>query len=164
MQEGVLNLLFLCHFNAARSIMAEGLMNTLGSGRIRAFSAGVQPAAAVHPLALSTLEAFLVPATGFRAKSWTEFTRADSPRLDLVITLCDRAASEPSPEWPGSPLTAHWGVADPVAFEGSEARKAKLFWDTANLLKRRVELLDALPIASLGHLALQSEVREIGAL
>lgn len=157
------HVLFVCTHNSARSIMAEALMNRLGGGRFKAWSAGSQPAGTVHPFALTTLATLLVPTDGLRSKDWGEFAQPGAPVLDFVITVCDRAAGETCPVWPGQPMTAHWGVPDPAAFNGVDDAKAKVFLDTAVTLKRRIELMLALPFASLDRLSLQREVRDIGA-
>ncbi|RPH46586.1 MAG: arsenate reductase ArsC [Burkholderiales bacterium] len=154
--------LFICSHNSARSIMAEGILNSLAAGRFVAYSAGSHPSGQVHPLALATLESMRVTPTGFRSKDWSEFAATGAPTLDFVFTVCDTAAGEVCPVWPGQPLTAHWGVADPVAFAGSEAEIRQCFRDTAIVLKRRIEFLLALPIASLDRLAIQRAVDEIG--
>ncbi len=162
MSDKIYHVLFVCTHNSARSIMAEGLLNSLARGRFQAHSAGSHPANAVHPLALRTLAELHVPTGGYRSKDWDEFAQPGAPELDFVFTVCDKAAGETCPVWPGQPMTAHWGVADPAAFEGSDEQKAKLFRDTALVLKRRIELMLALPIASLDRMALQREVSEIG--
>lgn len=158
----VYNVLFICTHNSARSIMAEGILASLGGRHFEAFSAGSQPGSTVHPLALRTLAAMHIPGDGFRSKDWDEFAQPGAPELDFVFTVCDKAAGEACPIWPGQPMTAHWGVADPTAFEGTDEQKAKVFWDTAVVLKRRIELMLALPLASLDKLALQRELRDIG--
>lgn len=158
----VYHVLFVCTHNSARSILAEGLLNSLGRGRFVAHSAGSHPAGRVHPLALKTLERLHIPADGFRSKDWSEFARPGAPEMDFVFTVCDKAAGEVCPLWPGQPITAHWGVADPAAFEGPDEEKAQLFWDTAIVLKRRLELMLALPLASLDRLTLQREIKDIG--
>jgi arsenate reductase (thioredoxin) len=162
MSDKVYNVLFVCTHNSARSIMAEAILNRLGRGRFRAFSAGSHPGAGVHPLALQTLARMQIPNEGMRSKDWDEFAGAGSPELDFVFTVCDKAAGETCPVWPGQPMTAHWGVADPAAAEGSDEHRAQVFWDTAVILKRRIELMLALPMASLDRMALQQEVRDIG--
>ena len=154
--------LFICTGNSARSILAEGLMNHLGTGRFVAHSAGSHPNGTVNPFALQTLKALHIPNDGFRSKNWDEFARPGAPPIDFVFTVCDNAAGEACPLWPGQPMTAHWGVPDPAAVEGSEAQKAKAFMDTALVLKRRIELMLALPLASLDRLALQREIKDIG--
>ena len=163
MTDKTLNVLFVCTGNSARSILAEGLLNSLGHGRFKAYSAGSQPKGAVHPLALQTLGTWGIPTEGFRSKSWDEFAAPGAPRLDFVFTVCDSAAGETCPYWPGQPVTAHWGVPDPAAAEGTDAQKAKAFVDAGVTLKRRIELMLALPLAKLDQHSLQREVRDIGA-
>ena len=162
MNAKVYNVLFICTHNSARSILAEGLLNSLGAGRFKAFSAGSHPGGTVNPFALKTLATMRVPTDGYRSKDWAEFAGPGAPELDFVFTVCDNAAGEVCPVWPGQPMTAHWGVADPAAFAGSDAQKAKVFWDTAIVLKRRLELMLALPLQSLDRLAIQREIRDIG--
>lgn len=162
MNDKVYNVLFVCTHNSARSIMAEGLLNHLGRGRFQAFSAGSHPGGTVNPYALRTLAAMGIPAEGFRSKDWAEFAQPEAPAIDFVFTVCDNAAGEVCPVWPGQPMTAHWGVADPAPVEGNEAQKSKAFWDTAVILKRRIELMLALPLSSLGALAIQREIKDIG--
>jgi arsenate reductase len=159
---GTLNVLFVCTHNSARSIMAEAIMNSLGAGRFRAWSAGSQPSGEVHPQALKTLEAMHVGANGLRSKDWAEFAQAGAPELHFVITVCDRAAGETCPVWPGQPMTAHWGVADPSAAQGAPDEVARTFWDTAITLRRRIELMLALPMDSLDRISLQRAVTGIG--
>jgi len=156
------NVLFICTHNSARSIMAEGMLNSLGPDRFRAYSAGSHPATAVNPLALRTLAGMHLPTEGYRSKDWAEFARPDAPELHFVFTVCDKAAGEVCPVWPGQPMTAHWGVEDPSAFEGSEEQKLKVFRDTAMVLRRRIELMLALPMAALDRMAIEREIREIG--
>jgi arsenate reductase len=158
----IYNVLFVCTGNSARSIVAEGLLNHLGHGRFRAFSAGSRPTGTVNPMALRALESLSLPAEGFRSKSWNEFAQPDAPPLDFVFTVCDNAAGEVCPVWPGQPTTAHWGVPDPAAFEGPEQRKQQLFHDTALILKRRIELMLALPLEKLDAMSLRQAVRDIG--
>lgn len=162
MSDKVYNVLFVCTHNSARSIMAEGILNSLARGRFKAFSAGSHPVGLVNPFALKTLTSMHIPSDGYRSKDWSEFARPDAPGLDFVFTVCDNAAGEVCPVWPGQPMTAHWGVPDPGAFEGTDAQKAKLFWDTAVTLKRRIELMLALPLASLDKMAIQREIKDIG--
>ena len=162
MSDKVYNVLFVCTHNSARSIMAEGILNSLGRGRFQAFSAGSHPGTSVNPFALKTLSGLHIPTDGFRSKDWDEFARPGAPELDFVFTVCDKAAGEVCPVWPGQPMTAHWGVADPAAFEGTDEQKAKVFWDTAVVLKRRIELMLALPLASLDKMAIQREIKDIG--
>ena len=162
MSDTVKNVLFVCTGNSARSIIAEGLLNHLGGKRFRAYSAGSHPKGEVHPLALEALQHFRLPNDGFRSKSWEEFARPDAPQLDFVFTVCDNAAGEMCPVWPGQPMTAHWGLPDPAAVEGSDDVKRKAFQDTVVGMKRRIELMLALPMASLDRMAIQREVRDIG--
>ena len=162
MNDKIYNVLFICTHNSARSIMAEGLLNSLGGGRFKACSAGSQTAGAVNPVALTTLQKMHLPSDGYRSKDWSEFAVPGAPELDLVFTVCDNAAGEVCPVWPGQPMTAHWGVPDPAAFEGSDEQKAKQFWDTAVTLKRRIELMLALPLQSLDRMSLQRELKDIG--
>lgn len=156
------NVLFICKGNSARSILAEGLMNQLGKGQFKAYSAGSHPNGSVNPLALSTLKALHIPTDGLRSKSWDEFAQKDAPALDFVFTVCDNAAGEVCPVWPGQPMTAHWGVADPGHVPGGDEAKTRAFMDTAIVLKRRIELMLALPIATLARLSLQKELDAIG--
>lgn len=156
------HVLFICTHNSARSIMAEGLLKGLGPSRFRAWSAGSQPRGEVHPLALRTLQRMRMPSEGFRSKDWLEFAQADAPAMDFVFTVCDNAAGEVCPVWPGQPVTAHWGVPDPGLADGDEAAREQAFWAAALTLKRRIELMLTLPIESLDRLALQRDVREIG--
>jgi arsenate reductase len=156
------NVLFVCTGNSARSILAEGLMNSLGKGRFEAYSAGSHPTGVVNPFALEVLAALRIPTDGLRSKSWDEFAGPRAPRLDFVFTVCDRAAGESCPLWIGQPMTAHWGVADPAAVRGSDDEKRRKFSDTAVTLRRRIELMLALPIDRLDAMALQREVRDIG--
>jgi len=162
MSDKVYNVLFVCTHNSARSIMAEGILNSLGRDKFRAFSAGSHPGTSVNPFALKTLSALRIPTDGYRSKDWDEFARPGAPELDFVFTVCDKAAGEVCPVWPGQPMTAHWGVADPAAFEGTDEQKTKVFWDTAVILKRRIELMLALPLASLDKMAIQREIKDIG--
>lgn len=137
-------------------------MNHLGRDRFKAYSAGSMPRGSVHPMTLAALEHFKLPTQGYRSKSWEEFARPDAPSQDFVFTVCDQAAGEACPVWPGQPMTAHWGMPDPTAATGSEAQKQQAFIDTAVLLKRRIELMLALPIATLDKLSLHNAVRDIG--
>jgi len=158
----VYNVLFVCTHNSARSIMAEGLMNSLGKDHFKAWSAGSQPGGTVNPFALKTLSRLRIPTDGYRSKDWDEFARPGAPELDFVFTVCDKAAGEVCPVWPGQPMTAHWGVSDPAAFQGTDEEKTKVFWDTAVILKRRIELMLSLPLASLDKMSIQREIRDIG--
>ena len=162
MSDRKLNLLFICTGNSARSILAEGMLSQLGAERFNAYSAGSQPKGDVHPLALTTLGHLHIKHTGYRSKSWGEYLTDGAPPMDFVITVCDNAANEVCPVWPGQPITAHWGVADPATVEGSDEAKNRAFMDTAITLKRRIEFLLFLPMAKLETLAIQREVRDIG--
>lgn len=162
MTDKVYNVLFVCTGNSARSIIAEGLMNSAARGRFKAYSAGSHPNGVVNPFALGALRELRVPTDGFRSKSWDEFGRPDSPPLDFVFTVCDQAAGEVCPFWPGQPMTAHWGLPDPAAFVGSDEDKRLRFRDTAVTLKRRIDLMLSLPIKSLDSMALQHEIKDIG--
>jgi len=156
------NVLFICTGNSARSILAEGILNALGEGRFRAWSAGSFPKGEVHPLALATLERMGLPVTAFRSKSWDEFTSPGAPVFDFIFTVCDSAAGEVCPIWPGKPVTAHWGVPDPSALDVHEELQRKAFLDVAMTLRRRIELLLSLPLLRLDEISLQSELRKIG--
>ncbi len=162
MSEKVYNVLFICTHNSARSILAEALMNRMGHPSFRAFSAGSHPTGAVKPQALKVLANLRIPTDGLRSKDWMEFAQAGAPQLDFVFTVCDKAAGEVCPVWPGQPMTAHWGVPDPSATEGTEAQQARAFEDTAIVLKRRIELMLALPLASLDELSIRREIKLIG--
>lgn len=159
----VYNVLFVCTGNSARSILAEALLNDAGRGRFRAWSAGSQPTGVVNPKALETLRILGVPAVGARSKSWDEFAAVDAPAMDFVITVCDNAAGEECPFWPGEPLTAHWGLPDPAAVHGSDADISLAFREAAVTLRRRIDLLLALPMAALDAMATRRELRDIGA-
>ncbi|ANN67128.1 arsenate reductase ArsC [Bordetella bronchialis] len=162
MQEKIYNALFICTGNSARSILAEGLLNGMARGRFRAYSAGSQPKGEVHPLALAALEKLGMPSAGYRSKSWDEFTLPDAPPLDFIFTVCDNAAGEVCPIWPGKPMSAHWGVPDPAAVEGSDDEKRKAFQDAARVLKRRIELFLSLPMDRLDAMSLHRELHGIG--
>jgi arsenate reductase len=162
MVDKTFNVLFICTGNSARSIIAEGLLNALGKGRFSAYSAGSQPKGSVHPLALQTLTNARVPTDGFRSKSWDEFARPGAPQMDFVFTVCDQAAGEACPFWPGQPMTAHWGLPDPAAVQGSDEVRARAFLNTLVTLRRRIELLVALPLHSLERQAIQRQVKDIG--
>ncbi len=162
MSEKIYNVLFVCTGNTARSIMAEGLLNQLGQGRFKAFSAGSMPKGEVHPSALKVLQAFRAPTGEARSKSWGEFAQPGAPELDFVFTVCDNAAGEVCPVWPGQPMSAHWGVEDPAAFEGTPEQVERKFREVAQILKRRIELFLSLPMQSLDKLSLQNELRDIG--
>ncbi len=162
MTEKTYNVLFICTQNSARSILAEALLNHFGGGRFRGHSAGSFPSGTVNPLALATLERLHVPSTGARSKNWDEFAQAGAPELDFVFTVCDNAAGEVCPIWPGQPMSAHWGVPDPSAAEGTTDEVDKAFRDTALILKRRIDLLLALPLEKLDSLAIKRHVQDIG--
>lgn len=156
------NVLFLCTGNSARSIMAEALLNFWGHGRFKAYSAGSQPKGAVHPLALATLERAHLPAEGARSKSWNEFAGDDATPMDFVFTVCGNAASEQCPHWPGQPMTAHWGVDDPAAVEGSQDEQTRAFQRALRELDARIKLFVSLPFEKLDRMALQERLRDIG--
>lgn len=158
------NVLFLCTGNSARSIIAEAVMNDLAinQGRFQAFSAGSFPKGTVHPLSLEVLHQAGYATEGLRSKSWDEFAAAGAPPLDFVFTVCDNAAGEQCPFWPGQPMTAHWGVPDPAAVEGSEYRKRHAFEDALAVLKRRIELFASLPLESIDSLTLERQIKDIG--
>ncbi|QGZ33716.1 arsenate reductase ArsC [Stappia indica] len=162
MTDRVYNVLFLCTGNSARSILAEAILNRDGQGRFKAFSAGSQPKGEVHPQALALL-AKLNHDTGFaRSKNWEEFAQPGAPVMDFVFTVCDNAAGEACPVWPGQPMTAHWGVPDPAAVEGTASEVALAFADTYRMLANRISIFTALPLASLDRMTLQSRLGEIG--
>lgn len=157
-----LNVLFVCSHNSVRSILAEGLLNGIGKGRFRAFSAGSHPAPGPNPLALETLQQQHLPTEEMRSKGWDEFAMEGAPVMDFVITLCDRAAREVGPVWPGQPVTAHWGVEDPAQFQGSEEDRRRRFVLVAGILRRRIELFVSLPLSTLSRMALERKVGDIG--
>jgi arsenate reductase (thioredoxin) len=156
------NVLFLCTGNSARSIMAEGILNAKGKPRFTAYSAGSHPSGIVRPEALQQLEAAHIPSEGFRSKSWDEFAKPDAPTLDFVFTVCDNAANEVCPIWPGQPMTAHWGVPDPAAVKGSDEEVQRAFREAFLLLHRRIMLFLSLPLGSIDNLALKIELDKIG--
>ena len=156
------NVLFLCTGNSARSILAESLLHRLGDGRFRAFSAGSFPKGHVHPLALELLKRMDLPTEGLRSKSWDEFVAAGAPSLDIILTVCDNAAGEVCPIWPGRPTTAHWGIPDPAAVRGSDAERAHAFRTALRALEARIKRFVALPIGSLDERALKKKLEEIG--
>jgi arsenate reductase len=160
----MLNVLFLCTGNSARSIMAEGLLNNMPSarGRFRAFSAGTHPKGAVNPFALEVLREHHIATEGLRSKSWNEFEGDGAPALDFVFTVCDQAAAEPCPLWPGHPATAHWGVPDPAAVEGTDEQKRDAFREALDVLRRRIERLVALPVERVHAAMLETEIEDIG--
>ncbi len=157
-----LNVLFLCTGNSARSIMAEVILNRLGRGKFKAYSAGSQPAGKVNPIALQVLKLAHYDVSGLRSKSWEEFSQPDAPKLDFVFTVCDNAAKEVCPIWPGQPMTAHWGLPDPAQAEGSEAERQLIFTDTLRMLSNRIGIFVSLPFDKLSKLSLQHKLDEIG--
>lgn len=156
------NVLFLCTGNSARSVLAEAILNHRGGGRFKACSAGSHPVGRVNPFAVDLLRQAGIETAGLRSKSWDEFAAPGAPPLDFVFTVCDNAAGEVCPMWPGQPMTAHWGLPDPAAVPGSDEDKARAFRDTYVMLDRRIGLFTSLPIASLDRLSLGERVREIG--
>ena len=160
--EKIYNALFICTGNSARSILAEGILEERGKGRFRAWSAGSHPKGEVHPKALATLERLHLPATGYRSKSWDEFVAPGAPVFDFIFTVCDTAAGEACPCWPGTPVSAHWGVPDPAAASGTGEQQRRAFTEAALTLRRRIELFLSLPLKSLDAMSLQRELRDIG--
>jgi arsenate reductase len=158
------NVLFLCTGNSARSIIAEALINDprVGQGKFKGFSAGSHPKGAVHAMALDVIRQAGFPADGLRSKGWEEFAGPDAPRLDFVFTVCDQAAAEACPTWPGQPMTAHWGMPDPAAVQGTEEQRRRAFLDTFIMLRRRIELFASLPFDKLDRLTLKKDLRDIG--
>jgi arsenate reductase len=156
------NVLFLCTGNSARSIVAESLLRHLGKGRFNAFSAGSHPKGEVHPMSLEVLRGSGLPTGAMRSKSWDEFARPGAPELDFVITVCDNAAGEVCPIWPGQPVSAHWGVEDPAAFEGTDEQKKREFSRVAGILRRRIELFTSLPIEKIDRLKIERSLKDIG--
>ena len=162
MADRVFNVLFLCTGNSARSIMAEAILNKIGGGRFHAYSAGSHPKGAVNPNAIQLLQRLGYTTSGTRSKSWHEFAKPGAPALDFVFTVCDDAAGETCPVWPGQPMTAHWGIPDPAAATGSEAEIALAFNNAYRMLNRRIGIFTALPITSVDQLSLQKKLTEIG--
>ena len=158
----VYNVLFLCTGNTARSILAESILNRVGQGRFKGFSAGSQPKGEVHPFARDLLQKSNHPTAGLRSKSWQEFAAVGAPVMDFVFTVCDNAAHEVCPVWPGQPMSAHWGVPDPAAAEGSEAERRLAFADAYRMLANRIGIFVSLPVKSLDRLSLQKRLDEIG--
>jgi arsenate reductase (thioredoxin) len=158
------NVLFLCTGNSARSIMGEAILNRIGLGKLRAFSAGSQPKGEIHPQTIALLQRLGYDTSAYRSKSWSEFAAPGAPKLDFVFTVCDQAAAESCPVWPGQPMTAHWGIPDPAAATGTPTEIAQAFNDAYRMLMRRIELFTALPIASLATLTLQTKLDDIGRL
>ncbi|MCX7628088.1 MAG: arsenate reductase ArsC [Methylophilaceae bacterium] len=162
MSEKTFNVLILCTGNSARSIMAEALFNTLGKGRFKAYSAGSHPTGKVNPFAIEQIQSIGYPTEGLRSKSWDEFTGPDAPQMDFVITVCDRAAGEVCPVWPGNPITAHWGFEDPAALEGTDDEKRALFRKVFHQIRNRVSIFVNLPLTNLDRLAIKREMDDIG--
>ena len=162
MSDRVYNVLFLCTGNSARSILAESILRKDGSGRFRAFSAGSQPKGAVNPVALRVLASLDYPTDGLRSKSWQEFAAPDAPVMDFVFTVCDSAAGESCPVWPGQPMTAHWGIEDPAAVEGTDIQKEAAFVAAFRYMKNRISLFTALRLASIDRMALGTKLHYIG--
>jgi arsenate reductase len=158
----MLNVLFLCTGNSARSVMAEAILKKDGAGRFQAFSAGSHPKGEVHPLALKAIESFGYPADGLRSKSWDEFAKDDAPKMDFVFTVCDNAAGEVCPIWPGQPVTAHWGIQDPADATGTELEREAAFVTTFRYLKNRITAFTSLPLSKLDRVALKRHMDEIG--
>jgi arsenate reductase (thioredoxin) len=158
----IYNVLFLCTGNSARSVMAEAILNREGRGRFRAYSAGSQPKGRVHPNTLDLLRSLNYDVSGFRSKSWSEFAADGAPKVDFVFTVCDDAAQEACPFWPGQPMTAHWGVPDPAAVTGNEAEVRLAFAEAYRMLRNRISIFANLPIASLDQLSLKRQLEEIG--
>jgi protein-tyrosine-phosphatase len=156
------NVLFLCTGNSARSIMAEAILNKAGAGKFRAYSAGSNPTGRVHPETLRLLQSLGYDTSGLRSKSWNEFATSGGPDFHFVFTVCDKAAAESCPLWPGQPMTAHWGVPDPAAAKGTAAEIALAFKDTYRVLQQRIGIFTALPLRSLDQLTLQTRLKEIG--
>ena len=162
MTDRPLNVLFLCTGNSARSIMAEAIINREGIGKFKGYSAGTRPKGVVHPQTLQLLSKLNYDVSTFRSKDWQEFTAPDAPQLDFVFTVCDNAANEVCPVWPGQPMTAHWGVPDPAEVEGNDVIKALAFADTYRMLNNRISIFVNLPLGSLDQLSLQRRLDEIG--
>jgi len=162
MTDAPLNVLFLCTQNSARSVIAECILNKLGAGRFRAHSAGSHPRGEIHPFASEMLAELGYDVSGLRSKSWDEFAAPDAPNLDFVFTVCDSAAAEPCPIWPGQPITAHWGIPDPAAATGTDAERRLAFADAHRMLFQRISIFTNLPMGSLDKLSLQQRVDEIG--
>lgn len=162
MRDRPFHVLFLCTGNSARSLIAERLLDRHGNGQFRGFSAGSRPKGAPHPMTLELLEEMNLPAEGLRSKSWDEFATPDAPEMDFVFTVCDQAAGETCPVWPGRPITAHWGIADPAAATGASADRMRAFRRAFHELDRRIRIFVSLPIGSLDRMKLQQAVEEIG--
>lgn len=164
MPERVYNVLFLCTGNSARSVLAEAVLNKIGRGKFRAFSAGSQPKGRINPHTIELLKGFGYDTAAFRSKSWDEFARAGAPAFDFVFTVCDDAAGETCPVWPGKPMTAHWGIPDPAAASGTSAEIALAFSNAYRMLSQRIGIFAALPFEKLDQMSVQAKLREIGRL
>jgi len=164
MSDPIYNVLFLCTGNSARSVISEAILNKTGAGKFRAYSAGSQPKGQVHPETIRLLNDLGYDTSGFRSKSWTEFAQPGAPDIDFVFTVCDSAAAESCPVWPGRPMTAHWGVPDPAEATGTPAEIALAFKQAYRLLNQRIGIFSALPIASLDSLTLKNKLKEIGGM
>lgn len=161
MPDQIFNVLFLCTGNTARSVLAESILQKDGAGKFRAFSAGSQPKGVINPFSLKTLAAFEYPTEGFRSKSWDEFAVPGAPQMDFVFTVCDSAAGETCPIWPGHPMTAHWGIDDPAAVEGTDLDKERAFAAAFKAMRNRISAFVALPISSLDRMSLQKKLKSI---
>lgn len=162
MTDRTYNVLFLCTGNSARSILAEVMMNHAGRGRLRAYSAGSFPAGKVNRFAIEFLRSVQLPTEGLRSKSWDEFAKPGAPAMDFILTVCDNAAGEVCPIWPGKPVTAHWGVADPAAVQGTDEEKRAAFREAATILRRRIEMLASLPLEKLDALSIRAKLQQAG--
>lgn len=162
MEKQIFNVLFLCSANSARSIMAEAILNQSGKSRFVAYSAGSHPAAALNPHAIALLERHKISTANLRTKDWAEFAAADAPKMDFVLTVCDKAAGEVCPIWPGQPMTAHWGVGDPAVMQGDDEAKMKAFYDAYMILNRRIAIFQSLPLDKLDRISLRKELADIG--
>lgn len=164
MTDRVFNVLFLCTGNTARSVLGEAILRHEGQGRFNAFSAGSQPKGIVNPFALRTLESLGYPVDGLRSKTWDEFAQPGAPKMDFVFTVCDSAAGETCPLWPGQPVTAHWGIEDPAAVEGTDIEKMRAFADAFRFMRNRINAFIALPLTMLDSMSLKKSLQDIGAL
>ena len=162
MADRTYNVLFLCTGNSARSIIAEAILNKVGAGRFRAWSAGSQPKGRINPHTLALLSGLGFDVTDFRSKSWDEFAKAGAPKFDFIFTVCDNAAGEACPVWPGNPMTAHWGISDPAEATGTDAQIGQAFADAYRMLNQRIAIFVSLPIASIDRLALERRLKDIG--
>ncbi|KKB86085.1 ArsR family transcriptional regulator [Devosia limi DSM 17137] len=164
MPDRIYNVLFLCTGNSARSILGEAMLNHIGQGRFHAYSAGSTPKGAIHPMTLETLAKLGIPTDGLRSKAWNEFAVPGAPKMDFIFTVCDNAAGETCPVWPGQPITAHWGIADPAAVDGPAFRQRAAFEDALRYLRNRIGAFVNLPLASIDRMALNSRLESIGAM